>query len=93
MSDDVIPLGKRVLLQKMKEREGETFVPGGKIVMPAQTKAQPPAIGTVLGVGTTCEFDLQQGDKVMYARHSGQPVGDTDRLILYEADIIGKFRA
>ena len=93
MNSDVIPVGKRVLLQKMQEREGETFLPGGKIVMPSQTKAQPPAIGTVLGVGATCEFDLQQGDKVMYARHSGQPVGDTDKLILYEADIIGKFRA
>ena len=90
--NDIIPLGKRVLIKRQKEREGETFVPGGTIVMPAQVKKQPPAIGLVLAIGDGCEIDLKKEDKVIYARHSGQPVGDSDQLIMFEQDIIGKFR-
>jgi len=88
----LIPFGKRLVIEKQVEREGETFIPGGKIVMPSQVKNDPPAIGTVIAVGSKVEEEVEAGEKVMYSRYAGQPVGDTQRLVVYEEDILGKIR-
>jgi co-chaperonin GroES (HSP10) len=85
------PFGKRVVVKKMVRREGETFAPEGSILMPEQIKKKPPAIGWVIRRGDGCETAIAEGDKVMYARHAGQPVGDTEHLILFEEDILGRF--
>ena len=87
---NITPFGKRLIIEKQTKREGETFVPGGKIVMPSQVKNDPPAIGIVIACGSGVTEEMEAGDKVLYSRYAGQPMGDTERLILYEEDILGK---
>jgi len=87
---NLMPFGKRLIIEKQMERKGETFIPGGKIVMPSQVKNDPPAIGVIVAIGSKVEEQVDKGDQVLYSRYAGQPVGDTECLILYEEDILGK---
>ncbi len=96
----VVPLSDRVVVKQVKQDE----VRASGLVIP-DTAREKPQLGEVLAVGPgrlddngkRIPVDLKSGDRVLYAKYSGQEVprgvfGDTDDeyLVLKETDIVAK---
>lgn len=95
----VVPLGDRVVVKQ--SRQEETRASG--LVIP-DTAREKPQLGVVIAVGPgrlddngkRVVMDLKAGDRVLYAKYSGQDVprgvfGDEDDyMILKESDILAK---
>jgi chaperonin GroES len=96
----VVPLGDRVVVKQVKQDE----VRASGLVIP-DTAREKPQLGEVLAVGPgrlddngkRVPVDLKVGDRVMYAKYTGQEVprgilGDADEefMVLKETDILAK---
>src|SRR3990172_7555178 len=96
-SPRVVPLGDRVVVKKTREDE----VRASGLVIP-DTAREKPQLGQVIAVGPgrldennkRVPIDVKAGDRVLYAKYSGQDVprgvfgDDEDYLILKESDIL-----
>jgi chaperonin GroES len=94
MITNVKPLGDRVLVQPLEEKE----VKKGGIIIP-DTAREKPQEGTVAAIGTgkfddngkRIEFTVKVGDKVLISKYGGTEIkidGD-NYLIMREDDILG----
>lgn len=95
----VVPLGDRVVVKQTRQEE----VRASGLVIP-DTAREKPQLGEVIAVGPgrlddsgkRIPIDLEKGDRVLYAKYSGQDVprgvfGDEDDyMILKESDILAK---
>lgn len=96
----LVPLGDRILVKQVKQEE----VRASGLVIP-DTVREKPQMGEVLAVGPgrlddngkRVPIDVQTGDRVLYAKYTGQEVprgvlGDEEEefLILRESDILAK---
>ena len=94
MAINVKPLGDRVLVQPLEEKE----VKKGGIIIPDTAKEKPQE-GTVVAVGTgklddngnKIEFNVKVGDKVLISKYGGTEIKiDGEKyLIMREDDILG----
>ena len=93
-SVNIKPLGDRVLVQAIEEKE----VKKGGIIIPDTAKEKPQE-GKVVALGTgkrdeegkLIEFTVKKGDKDLMSKYGGTEVkidGETD-LIMREDDILG----
>src|ERR1700709_1935211 len=91
---NVRPLGDRVLVQRLEEKE----VKKGGIIIPDTAKEKPQE-GKVVALGTSklrdsgkkVEFTVKKGDKVLISKYGGTEIkieGDSF-LIMREDDILG----
>jgi chaperonin GroES len=89
----IIPLGDKVVVKRL---EADSRTAGG-IVLPDAAKQKPQqgrvlsvGDGRLLGDGTRCECQVQEGDRIIFANWSGTEIkvaGD-EVLILREDDIL-----
>jgi chaperonin GroES len=94
MAVNVKPLGDRVLVQPLEEKE---VIKGG-IIIPDTAKEKPQE-GKVVALGTgktdekgnKVEFTVKVGDRVLISKYGGTEikVDDVSYLILREDDILG----
>jgi chaperonin GroES len=95
----VVPLGDRIVVKQTRQDE----VRASGLVIP-DTAREKPQLGVVIAVGPgrvddngkRVPVDVKSGDRVLYAKYSGQDVprgvfGDEDDyMILKESDILAK---
>ena len=96
----VVPLGDRIVVKQSKQEE----VRASGLVIP-DTAREKPQLGEVIAVGPgkvddngkRQPVDVKIGDRVLYAKYSGQEVprgifGDDDEeyMVLKETDILAK---
>jgi chaperonin GroES len=96
----VVPLGDRIVVKQTRSDE----VRASGLVIP-DTAREKPQLGEVLAVGPgrlddngkRLPIDVKVGDKVLYAKYSGQEIprgvfGDADEeyMVLKETDILAK---
>ncbi len=96
----LVPLGDRVVVRQIKQEE----VRASGLVIP-DTAREKPQLGEVIAVGPgrldengkRIPMDLKVGDKVIYAKYSGQEVPkgvfgseEEEYLILKESDVLAK---
>lgn len=95
----VVPLGDRIVVRQTQQDE----VRASGLVIP-DTAREKPQLGEVIAVGPgrlddngkRIPIDVKTGDKVLYAKYSGQEVpagvfGDReDYMVLKESDILAK---
>ena len=93
------PLGGRVLIEPLEQEE----MTAGGIILP-ETAKEKPQEGKVLAIGpgdrddqgNRIAMDLKVGDRVLFAKYSGQEVprgilpGEEEYLVLKESDILAK---
>ena len=98
-STQVVPLGDRIVVKQSRQEE----VRASGLVIP-DTAREKPQLGKVIAVGPgriddngkRVAMDVKNGDRVLYAKYSGQDVprgifGDEDEyMILKETDILAK---
>jgi chaperonin GroES len=98
-SRQVVPLGDRVVVKQTRQDE----VRASGLVIP-DTAREKPQLGVVIAVGPgrlddngkRVAIDLRVGDRVLYAKYSGQDVprgvfGDEDDyMILKDTDVLAK---
>src|ERR1700681_4273346 len=94
MTTNVKPLGDRVLVQPLEEKEDKK----GDIIIP-DTARERPQEGTVAAVGTgklddngkKIEFTVKVGDKVLISKYGGTQIKieGENYLIMREDDILG----
>ena len=95
MAINVRPLGDRVLVQPIEEKETKK----GGIIIPDTAKEKPQE-GQVVALGTgkvddngkKVEFTVKKGDKVLISKYGGTEIkvdGD-DLLVLRESDVLAK---
>ena len=94
MAINVRPLGDRVLVQPLEEKE----VKKGGIIIPDTAKEKPQE-GKVIALGTgklddngkKVEFTVKKGDKVLISKYGGTEVklDGQEVLILNVSDILG----
>ena len=94
MAIDVRPLGDRVLVQAIEEKETKK----GGIIIPDTAKEKPQE-GQVVALGTgklnedgkKVEFTVKKGDKVLISKYGGTEikVDGESYLIMREDDILG----
>jgi chaperonin GroES len=94
MAVNVKPLGDRVLIRPLEEKE----VKKGDIIIPDTAKEKPQE-GTVVAVGTgklddsgeKIEFNVKVGDKVLISKYGGTEIkiDGENHLIVREDDILG----
>jgi chaperonin GroES len=98
-SSKVVPLGDRIVVKQSQQEE----VRASGLVIP-DTAKEKPQLGEVIAVGPgrlddngkRVKMDVGIGDRVLYAKYSGQDVprgvfGDQeDYMILKETDILAK---
>jgi chaperonin GroES len=94
MAVNVKPLGDRVLIRPLEEKE----VKKGDIIIPDTAKEKPQE-GTVVAVGTgklddsgkKIEFNVKIGDKVLISKYGGTEIKieGENHLIMREDDILG----
>jgi chaperonin GroES len=98
-SAKVVPLGDRIVVKQSRQEE----VRASGLVIP-DTAREKPQLGKVIAVGPgriddngkRVNMDVKNGDRVLYAKYSGQDVprgifGDEDEyMILKETDILAK---
>ncbi len=98
-SPKVVPLGDRIVVKQSRQEE----VRASGLVIP-DTAREKPQLGKVIAVGPgriddngkRVTMDVKNGDRVLYAKYSGQDVprgifGDEDEyMILKETDILAK---
>jgi chaperonin GroES len=89
----VRPLADRVLVRPLEENE----VKKGSIIIPDTAKEKPMqgevievGPGKITDEGKKIPLDVKKGDRVLYGKYSGTEVtlGDTEHLILREADVL-----
>ena len=88
------PLGDRVLLQPIEQKE----VKKGGIIIPDTAKEKPQE-GKVIAVGKgkvtedgkVLPMDVKAGDRVLYGKYSGTElkIDDQECLIMHQEDILG----
>ena len=93
MAAKVQPLGDRVLVQPLEEKE----VKKGGIIIPDTAKEKPQE-GTVIAVGPgkvndsgkIVAMNVKKGDKILYGKYSGTDIklDGEDHLIMPEEDIL-----
>lgn len=93
MSVNMKPLGNNLIVEPI---EGEEMSPGG-IVLPDTAKEKPQR-GVVLAAGPGLrlenggrqEMDVEEGDKVLFAKYGGTEIEQDDRtlMILSENDVL-----
>lgn len=96
----LVPLGDRILVKQVKQEE----VRASGLVIP-DTAREKPQMGAVLAVGPgrldesgkRLPIDVKVGDRVLYAKYTGQDVPrgvlgseEEEFLILKESDILAK---
>lgn len=96
----VVPLGDRIVVKQVKQDE----VRASGLVIP-DTAREKPQLGEVLAVGPgrlddngkRQPIDVKTGDRVLYAKYSGQEIprgifGDAEEeyMVLKESDILAK---
>lgn len=96
----LVPLGDRILVKQVRQDE----VRASGLVIP-DTAREKPQVGEVLAVGPgrlddngkRLPMDVKAGDRVLYAKYSGQDVPrgvlgpeDEEFLVLKETDILAK---
>lgn len=96
----VVPLGDRIVVKQSKQQE----VRASGLVIP-DTAREKPQMGEVIAVGPgrfddngkRLPIDLKVGDRVLYAKYSGQEVprgvfgnDDDEYMILKENDVLAK---
>jgi chaperonin GroES len=96
----VVPLGDRIVVKQTRQEE----VRASGLVIP-DTAREKPQLGDVLAVGPgrldengkRLPIDVKIGDRVLYAKYSGQEIprgvfGDSDEeyMVLKETDILAK---
>ena len=96
----VVPLGDRIVVKQARQEE----VRASGLVIP-DTAREKPQLGDVLAVGPgrldengkRLPIDVKVGDRVLYAKYSGQEIprgvfGDSDEeyMVLKETDILAK---
>jgi len=94
MAINVKPLGDRVLVQPLEEKEANK----GGIIIPDTAKEKPQE-GTVVAVGTgkldgngkKIEFNVKVDDKVLISKYGGTEIklDGENYLIIREDDILG----
>jgi len=94
MAIKVKPLGDRVLVKPLEEKE----VKKGGIIIPDTAKEKPQE-GEVVALGTgkrdeegkKIEFTVKQGDKVLISKYGGTEIkiDSVNYLIMREDDILG----
>ncbi len=94
MAANIRPLGDRVLVRPLEEKE----VKKGGIIIPDSAKEKPQE-GEVVAVGTgkiddkgnKVAFTVKKGDKVLISKYGGTEIkiGDDSMLIMREDDILG----
>ena len=94
MAVKIKPLGDRVLVRPMEEKEMKK----GGIIIPDSAKEKPQE-GEIVAVGPgktgddgkTIAMTVKKGDKVIYGKYSGTEVklDDEDYLLMREDDILG----
>ncbi len=98
-SPKVVPLGDRIVVKQSRQEE----VRASGLVIP-DTAREKPQLGKVIAVGPgriddngkRVTMDVKNGDRVLYAKYSGQDVprgifSDEDEyMILKESDILAK---
>ena len=94
MAINVRPLGDRVLVQPLEEKETKK----GGIIIPDSAKEKPQE-GNVVALGTgkvddngkKVEFTVKKGDKVLISKYGGTEikVDGESYLIMREDDILG----
>ena len=79
---EIKPLGENVLIKPdtIEEKTETGFV------LPKNTE-KITLFGVVFGVGSRCEKEIKKGQKVIYARYSGNEIGEY--IIINQNDIIG----
>lgn len=95
MAKELRPLGDRVIVKPVEKEE----MTSGGIYVPETAKERPQE-GEVLAVGPgqvrddggRNPMDVQEGDRVIYAKYAGTEfkIDDQDLLILNERDILAK---
>lgn len=88
------PLGDRVLVKPLEQKE----VKKGGIIIP-DTAKEKPMEGEVVAVGKgkvsedgkLIPMDVKVGDKVLYAKYSGNEIkiNEVEHLIMHQEDILG----
>ena len=94
MAANIRPLGDRVLVRPLEEKE----VKKGGIIIPDSAKEKPQE-GEVVAIGTgkiddkgnKVAFTVKKGDKVLISKYGGTEIkiGDDSMLIMREDDILG----
>lgn len=94
MSNTIQPLGDRVLVKRVEEKEQSR----GGIIIPDSAKEKPQDAEVVaLGTGKkddsgkAQEFNVKVGDRVLISKYGGTEVrlGDQEYLLIREDDILG----
>ncbi len=96
----VVPLGERIVVKQTKQEE----VRASGLVIP-DTAREKPQLGEVIAAGPgrldengkRVPMDVQVGDRVLYAKYSGQDIPrgiygseEEDYIVLKESDILAK---
>jgi chaperonin GroES len=95
----IVPYGDRVVVKQVKQEE----VRASGIVIPDTAKERP-QLGEVVAVGPgrlddagkRIPIEVKAGDRVLFAKYSGQEVprgilpGDEEYLVLKESDILAR---
>ena len=94
MAINVKPLGDRVLVQPLEEKEVEK----GGIIIPDTAKEKPQE-GKIVAVGKgkandagkVVPVDVKVGDKILFGKYSGSEIklNGEEHLIMREEDILG----
>lgn len=89
---EIKPLGRRVLVEEIKEENEEETTEGG-IVIPESAQEKDNYIkAEVLAVGTDENIEVEKGDKVILSGFSGTGVemGGKELTIVKDKDILAK---
>ena len=89
---EIKPLGRRVLVEEIKEENEEETTEGG-IVIPESAQEKDNYIkAEVLAVGTDENIEVEKGDKVILSGFSGTDVemGGKELTIVKDKDILAK---
>ena len=79
------PLGKRVLIQEVKQEE----VTKSGIVLPGTASKEKPITGEILAIGNEVS-EVRVGEKVIYEKYTGTEVkdGDVEYLLIDMKNIL-----
>lgn len=84
------PLGTKIVVK----REDASDRSKGGIVLPDSAKERP-RIGVVSAVGSRCEVELNEGDRVVFSAYSGVEikVDGHEFLILDESEVLSEIQS
>lgn len=86
MKASIKPIYDRVLVKPLEKKED----PKSRIIIPDTAKEQP-LEGEVVDIGTSPDFVVKKGDKVIFEKGTGALIksGNDKYLIIREEDILG----